>query len=295
MAKRGKSICPACGYRTFVLYIDNTTDKPLHSSVGKCDRADKCRRHYTPKQYFQDYHIPFCKKELTPRQKYYLQPKLQPSYIDTDTFKKSLQGYENNAFFQYLCGIVGDEATKEAIGRYHIGTAKNGGTIFWQIDNYGKIRTGKVLRYADDGHRRKDVTPPISWVHKILKLPYFSLIQCLFGEHLLHDAAKNIAIVESEKTAVIASVYLPQLIWLACGGSEGLNIDKCRCLRGRNVVLYPDCGMFGKWNSKAEVLRKICKSVSVSNLIETGSTDAERQAGFDLVDYLVRFSPSQFT
>jgi hypothetical protein len=109
------------------------------------------------------------------------------------------------------------------------------------------------------------------------------------------EATKKVAIVESEKTAIISSVYLPQLIWLACGGSEGLNIDKCKCLKGRDVVLYPDCGIFDKWDSKAEILRTICKSVSVSNLIETAATDAERKAGFDLGDYLVKFSPDDFT
>jgi hypothetical protein len=42
-------------------------------------------------------------------------------------------------------------------------------------------------------------------------------------------------------------------------------------------------------------LRAVCKSVSVSNLIETAATEAERKAGFDLSDYLVRFSASDFS
>ncbi|MDR3236524.1 MAG: DUF6371 domain-containing protein [Prevotellaceae bacterium] len=296
LTKRGKAVCPECGRKTFVLYIDSATGEPLHSTVGKCDRSDNCGHHYSPKQYFQDNHIPFdTVRNSTPYRKPNPKPQPVPSYIDADIFKKSLQGYENNTLVQYLYGIVGDEATRQTVERYYIGTAKNGGTIFWQIDGCGKIRTGKAIQYAEDGHRRKDVMPPVSWVHTILKLPDFSLMQCFFGEHLLRDATKMVAIVESEKTAIIASVYLPQFIWLACGGSEGLNIDKCRCLKGRDVVLYPDCGMFDKWNNKAEVLRTICKSVSVSNLIETAASEAERKAGFDLSDYLARFSPSEFS
>jgi hypothetical protein len=46
----------------------------------------------------------------------------------------------------------------------------------------------------------------ISWVHSVLKLPNYNLSQCFFGEHLLIDTTKTVAIVESEKTAVIASV-----------------------------------------------------------------------------------------
>ncbi|MDR0619417.1 MAG: DUF6371 domain-containing protein [Bacteroidales bacterium] len=296
LAKRGKHHCPKCEHKAFVLYIDNTTGEPLHSTIGKCDRADNCGHHYTPKQYFQDNHISFdTVRNYSPYRKPSPKPQPAPSYISTDVFKKSLQGYENNNFVQFLRGAVGDEATKEAIEQYYIGTSKNGGTVFWEIDSFGKIRTGKIIQYTVDGHRQKDIMPPVQWVHAILKLPNFQLSQCLFGEHLLRDATKMVAVVESEKTAIIASVYLPQFIWLACGGSEGLNIDKCRCLKGRDVVLYPDCGMFDKWNRKAEALRRICKNVSVSNLIETAATETERKAGLDLCDYLVQFSPADFT
>jgi hypothetical protein len=295
LSKKGKHHCPECMHKTFVLYIDNYTGDPLHSTVGKCDRADNCGYHYTPKQYFQDNHISFdTVRNATPYRKSLPKPQPAPSYVDVDIFKKSLQGYENNALVQYLCGIVGDEAIRQAVGQYYIGTAKNGGTVFWQIDVCGKIRTGKVIQYAADGHRRKDVTPPIGWVHTTLKIPGFELRQCLFGEHLLRDATKMVAIVESEKTAIIASAYLPKFIWLACGGSEGLNPDKCKCLKGRRVVLYPDAGMFDKWNGKAKILQTICTSVSVSNLIETAATETEREAGFDLGDYLVRFPLTNF-
>jgi hypothetical protein len=205
-----------------------------------------------------------------------------------------LQRYENNNLVKYLCSIVGDEATKGVIERYCIGTTKNSGTIFWEVDLSGKIRTGKIIVYGEDGHRRKEVTPPVQWVHSLLKLPEFNLSQCLFGEHLLKDTTNPVAIVESEKTAIIASCYLPEFIWLACGGSEGLNLDKCKHLKGRRVVLYPDAGMYDKWSAKAEQMRPICGSVSVSSLIEEHATDRERQTGFDLADYLVRFSPSDF-
>jgi len=47
--------------------------------------------------------------------------------------------------------------------------------------------------------------------------------------------------------------------------------------------------MFDKWNKKANELSKIC-TVSVSSLIEEKATNEERQNGFDLADYLVRFS-----
>jgi hypothetical protein len=281
------------------LYVDNTTGEPLHSTVGKCDRADNCGHHYTPKQYFTDNNISFDTERTVsvPQRKFIPKPQPLPSYIDAGIFKKSLQRYEDNRLIQYLCGIVGDEAAKEAVQRYFIGTSNHwdGSTVFWQIDGCGRVHTGKIMQYdSRTGKRVKEPVNKISWVHTVLKLPDFYLSQCLFGEHLLHDTTKMVSIVESEKTAVIASVYLPQFIWLACGGSEGLNPDKCKCLKGRKVILYPDAGMFDKWNVKAGQLQAVCGSMSVSNLIESAATEAQRKAGFDLADYLRRVSPSDY-
>ena len=299
LSKRGKNICPACGRKTFVLYIDSAGD-PLHSTVGKCDRADNCGHHYSPKQYFTDNHIPFDNKvTFTSRNnisKRPVTPQPEPSYIDMDIVKRTLTGYSDNRLIQYLTRIAGDEAAKEAISRYFIGTSRhwNGATVFWQTDRFGSVRTGKIMQYdRETGRRVKEPVNRISWVHAVLKLTDFNLSQCLFGEHLLKDAAKTVAIVESEKTAVIASIYFPDMIWLACGGSEGLSTEKCAVLKGRNVILYPDAGKFAKWSDRAKELSKIC-SISVSSLIEEKASGEERQAGYDIADYLVRFSPSDF-
>jgi hypothetical protein len=299
LAKRGKSICPECKDRrkTFVLYINNNTGEPLHSTVGKCDRADNCGHHYTPKQYFQDNHISFdTVRNATPYRKPSPKPQPAPSYIDADVFKKSLQGYEDNRLVQYLCGTVGEEAAKEAVQRYLIGTSKHwdGSTVFWQINGCGRVHAGKIMQYdSRTGKRVKEPVNKISWVHTVLKLADFHLSQCLFGEHLLKGNNKTVAIVESEKTAIIASCYLPDFIWLACGGCGNLSIKLCESLKGRNVVLFPDAGKYNEWNEKAKALSSIC-TVSASSLIEKEASEAERKAGFDLADYLVLFSPSGF-
>jgi hypothetical protein len=223
-------------------------------------------------------------------------PQLKPSYIDMGVFKKSLQGYEDNRLIQYLCGIVGDEAVKEAIQCYFIGTSRhwNGATVFWQIDSLGRVHAGKIMQYdSRTGKRVKEPVNKISWVHTVLKLSDFHLSQCLFGEHLLKGNNKPAAIVESEKTAIIASIYLPDMIWLACGGCGNLSLKLCEPLKGRNVILFPDAGKFNEWSEKAKILSSLC-NVSVSSLIEKEASEAERKAGFDIADYLVRFSLSEF-
>jgi hypothetical protein len=59
---------------------------------------------------------------------------------------------------------------------------------------------------------------------KAFKEPEF--YQCLFGLHRITEdyQKKTIAIVESEKTAIVMSILLPHYIWLATGVKETLNL-----------------------------------------------------------------------
>jgi len=179
---------------------------------------------------------------------------------------------------------------------YAIGATRAKEVVFWQIDIEGKIRTGKVMKYNPiTGHRIKHENGSINWIHTLLKkdgtLPCdFNLVQCFFGEHLLRENPTNpVAIVESEKSAIIGAGVMPNLVWLAAGNLNGLSIDKCKVLKGRTVILYPDLKAFDKWSEKAKEIQKVvgCK-ISVSDLLEQVATDEERENGFDIVDYLIR-------
>jgi hypothetical protein len=226
-----------------------------------------------------------------------LQPK-PVSFIPVEIFKASLNltAFETNHFVQFLINLFGIEVTNELVGRYFIATSKhwNGATVFWQIDIQGKVRTGKIMLYSSStGKRVKDPFYHINWAHNVLKQPVFELKQCLFGEHLLIDKTKPVAIVESEKTAVIASVYLPQYIWLAVGSLTNLNSKFCNILNGRTVVLFPDLNGFDKWSSKAKELSHLA-IFTVSDLLERIATQAERKQGFDIADYLVKYNYKEF-
>lgn len=222
------------------------------------------------------------------------------SFIAVDLFKASLHGYEENNFVQFLINLFGAETASQLVSRYYIATSKhwNGATIFWQIDTQGKVRTGKVMLYSPTtGKRVKEPFNHVNWVHAVLELPEFELRQCLYGEHQLNDKAtqtKPVAIVESEKTAIIASGYLPQFIWLAAGSLTGLNAEKCSILKGRTVTLFPDLNGFDKWSSKAKELSHLA-NFTVSNLLELKATEAERKKGFDLADFLLRHHVKDFT
>jgi hypothetical protein len=151
-----------------------------------------------------------------------------------------------------------------------------------------------MLYSPTTGKRVKNLELPVYWVHKAIKQPEFELKQCLFGEHLLIDKTKPVAIVESEKTAVIASVYLPQFVWVAVGSLTNLSTEKCSILKGRIVTLFPDLNGFDKWSNKAKEFSHLA-GVTVSDLLERKATEAERKQGFDLADYLTKLNYKAFT
>ena len=291
--------CPTCQQRdkTFSLYIDTETSEHIHPTVGRCNRESNCGHHYTPKQYFQDNNISFD----TPQPKAYKPRPVTPiqkpvSFIPVEVFKASLKAHETNHFVQFLINLFGVEVASQLVNCYFIATSKhwNGATVFWQIDSQGKVRTGKIMLYSPaTGKRVKNLEIPIYWAHKALKQPEFELRQCLFGEHLLIDKIKPVAIVESEKTAVIASVYLPHFIWVAVGSLTNLNAEKCNILKGRTVILFPDLNGFDKWSSKAKELSHLA-IFSVSDLLERKATETEKKQGFDLADYLIKYDYKAF-
>jgi hypothetical protein len=291
--------CPICQQRdkTFSLYIDKETGEHIHPTVGRCNRESNCGNHYTPKQYFQDNNISFDIPQPKAYKPLPVKPQPKPvSFIPVEVFKASLKAHETNCFVQFLINLFKVEVASQLVSRYFIAASKywNGATVFWQIDTQGKVRTGKIMLYSPvTGKRVKEPYNYINWVHKAIKQPEFELRQCLFGEHLLINKTKPVAIVESEKTAVIASVYLPQFIWVAVGSLTNLNAEKCSILKGRTITLFPDLNGFDKWNSKAKELSHLA-NFTVSDLLERKATEAEKKQGFDLADYLIKYDYKAF-
>jgi len=296
--------CPRCNkIKQFSKYIETENGEVLADHVGRCERVDSCGYHYTPKQYFIDNGIGTDNTPWIghPKEKMVLigTPNAKPiSYIEVDAFKASLSLYSENHFVKYLTDLFTPNITQQVIERYFIGTSKYwpGATIFWQIDVSGKIRTGKIMLYNPaTGKRVKEPRQHIHWVHKIISPEDFNLKQSLFGEHLINsDPEKPIAIVESEKTAIIASVYLPEFVWVAAGSLTNLSLERCEGLKGRTIVLFPDVNGYERWKEKATQLSSIGR-VSVSDLLERKATDDERQRGLDLADYLITFDYKDFT
>lgn len=302
-----KTVCPECGRKAcFTRYIDEEGQISFPDNVGKCDHINSCGYHYTPKEYFHD--NPAVKENLTRQDGYgnvastVIKPVVKPSpapqsqisFLPYAWVEQSMQRFDINPLYRYLATVAGKEKTDRLFNLYKVGTSKmwNGATVFWQIDINGDVRAGKIMGYdAKTGHRIKEPFNQVSWVHSVRKIPDFHMKQCLFGEHLLADTssmARTVAIVESEKTALAATLFIPDLVWLATGGMHGcFNSEAMQVLRGREVVLFPDLKATDEWRRKVQMLQSICKSATCSRLLEERVTDEQREAGLDIADFLL--------
>ncbi|MFZ4399907.1 MAG: DUF6371 domain-containing protein [Bacteroidales bacterium] len=291
-----RNLCPQCGKKEFTLYIDSETGDFIHPTVGRCNRENNCGYHYKPKQFFEDNKIESCDRYVyNPNHKQIIQKTKVPDFIPFSIFKASLKNYENNNFVIFLITVFGELTTKHLIEKYFIATSRHwqGATAFYQIDKENKIRTAKVILYNPvTGKRQKQPFDHVNWLHSILKLDDFVLSQCLFGEHLLTDKTKTIAIVESEKTAIIASAYFPDFIWLATGGKNNMKPELFKNLQNRKVVFFPDLKAFDLWSVKAKELG--LNNYSISDLLETKASEEDKKQGLDLADYLLKYNHNQF-
>ena len=78
--------------------------------------------------------------------------------------------------------------------RYRLGATRQGGVIFWQIDQEERVRDGKVMYYGPDCHRLKDKEHHPTWVSALLRQrdPFpnspHETSHCFFGTHLLTES-----------------------------------------------------------------------------------------------------------
>ena len=182
---------------------------------------------------------------------------------------------EQDNLVRWIMSIPWDGAQRARIdnvlAEYKVGHSRQGYTVFWQIDNEGIVRTGKMMLYypADHekaGHRDKETRYNFTWVHTTLNRLHLidtskaEMKQCLFGLHLL-DAYPNaeVKIVESEKTAVLMAIAYGNhatQVWMSCGGAENLTREKLSPIikAGRRITIYPDRDKVGEWTDRAYII-----------------------------------------
>jgi hypothetical protein len=152
-----------------------------------------------------------------------------------------------------------------------------------------RICKAKLINFNPaTGRRLKGDYDTSSLVRKLKLKEDFQYLQIFFGEHLLpKHTDKPIAIVESEKSAIIGSLCMPQFIWLAIGSKQSLKVEKIKRLGQRQIVIYPDGDGFDQWKAVATDAQRQGVNVKVSSLIENHATDEQKTDGYDLADFLI--------
>ena len=300
--------CPACERpRCFTLYIDDNGNI-LHPTVGRCDHESSCGYHRTPRQYFHDHpeHRHHCHPESTT-----VIPSLRSESRNLHHYRHARPDRASpgiiphnlipppsatNHLITYLKTMIPSSAIDRIITDYRLASTQDQAIIFLQIDQDNQCRTGKIMQYDPaTGHRIKDPNKPgrINWLHSILNRrkqlpPDWQLTQCLFGEHLLpQHQDKTVALVESEKTAIICSAMMPQYLWLATGGKSGLTSERLCSLKGRKIIVFPDIDAFKDWQQKIFTFPHL--DIRISHLLEDNATPADRAAHIDLADWILKY------
>ena len=275
--KTSKKIkCPQCGEKRFVQYVEIETGNYADSQYGRCDRETNCG------------YIMYPNDNSVLSYNYTALAPVKPSYIEKKILQKSLTKYEINPLISYLHKYYDKDEVNITIDKYQVGTSNqfNNSTVFWQMDNTGNIRSGKIMAYDTTTGKRlksKDGKPLINWVHSALEIPKFNLKQCLFGLHLLNDNVKQVAIVESEKTAIIMSIESPNYIWMSTGSLNGFKYEYLAPLKGKTITAFPDKGGYNKWKNTADTLNEKGFHIEISKLLE----NKDFNDGWDLVDVLI--------
>lgn len=319
-----KHICPSCGKKRFVRYVEKATNDYLPEQYGRCDREANCGYHLNP--YKDGYANPT--QDLQEEKKVGI-GKSTPVRAFADAFvpfsvlQRTLlaNGYERNIFIQNLIKNIlfpfPEKDVEKVVELYYLGTLNkgymSGALTIPYIDRMGNVRAVQVKTFDEHNH-----TVKTNFLHSIAEKHYLkqgheipkwladylkneTKVSCLFGEHLLDKYPVNpVALVEAPKTAIYSTLYfgLPDhpsnLLWLAVFNLSSLKLEKCKVLQGRRVVLFPDLSKTGNafklWSKKAVEFEKAMPGTkfTVSDLLERNANEQERAKGLDLADFLIK-------
>ena len=276
-----KHECPNCNKKRYVRYINNETKEYAYYQFGRCDREQECAYNRYPTNTTID----------TPSYFSNNKPTMEISCVSNATVRTTLCNYETNALVTFLKTVYNEKMVDDILAKYMVGTSdKYGGSpIFWQIDEKNKARSGKIMGYdMSTGKRIKtnDSTPQITYFHTATRMPDFNYDQCMFGAHLIKDYEINYAIVESEKTALIMSLELPEYLWLSVNGKGGFKESMLKPLKEKKIVAYPDKGCYEDWNKMASILNKVGYNINISSLVE----NLNIEKGADVADLFLEYN-----
>ena len=301
-------ICPNCGKRQLVPYVDTETGEILDPTCGRCNRESNCGYHLPPSEFFKQnpgarpqgdaWREPptwLKNQQRQPKPVQQLPKHVGPiCELPKEIVEKTILPEPESNFMKFLDTLFDPLIVEGLQFMYNLGVTKNGEVIFFQKDIKGRYRGGKILQYDPNlGKRIKNGGGiPVNWVHPLFKKRGFipedwSMTQCVFGEHLLAEyPEKPVILVEAEKTAIICCGFMPEYNWLATGGKTQLG-EKLNVLKGYDVTALPDIDAVEYWT---DYFAKFTGAdIKVEDPYGDDVTDEDREAQIDIADLLIRW------
>jgi hypothetical protein len=315
-----KYLCPQCKRKSFVAYVDNETKAPVDPfQFGRCDKENKCGYHITP----------YTDPELAAQAKKDFVPVPDPEVIQIFPDEEIIARITNKTktcispLHRYCSSklIPSDHLLKWGV------YSDDDKTVYIFRNAAQQVCNLKWFKYKEDGHRDKEFdsyslknpSPPVSGRDRsraegpnregpphtppkdgpIVFLKKY--LMCLFGEHLLDNTKQKIVcVVESEKTAAIASYFYPQFDWVACGSNNGLTDgqngrpDKISVLKGRKVYWLSDADkasrmdFFKKQDGSMEIRPSSIRHLEEHKIdFEVVDLFPDRNDGYDICDAIL--------
>jgi hypothetical protein len=287
-----KGTCPMCKFKNEFRFYEG-----LPREYGKCERVNHCAYINPPPSDFKsEYKVPEVKKPVEAKIVYPDQEKIKSfTLVHTSNFHK----------FCIRLGISQDHLTK-----WDVGT--DGQTTIFALRDQGKrICNLKMVKYSETGKRdgnsyylkrNKCSNCNTSFERSHVKCPSCQKTKtilpdekekfriCIYGEHTWRAEkdengkfTKPLCLVESEKSAVIASFFYPQYDWGAFSAAKNLTDEKIGSgvLFNRTVYNLRDADKAGR---EAHAETQLTKWA-----IEGKGVDLfpERTDGYDIADAII--------
>jgi hypothetical protein len=272
--------CPQCGHKScFVVYLDNESKQPVDvNQFGRCDRENNCCYHLAP---WTDPELAEkARKEFVPTP----DPEERQIYPSDETVHRITQRTKTCVSpFHRFCNKL--TISNDHLMRFGV-YSDDEKTVFVFRNTEERVVNMKWFKYKDDGHRDHDFKsfslknpPPPPQVDGTSKIFVEKHKLCLFGEHLLDKSkARKVIVVESEKTAAMASFFYKDFDWVSCASNNGLTDEKIRVLHNRTVIWLCDADAAGRNNKSIERASQYISEFYLVDLFP------DRSDGYDIAD-----------
>jgi hypothetical protein len=293
-----KGTCPQCNFKDKLRYYEG-----FHGTqYGKCERSGNCGYHAMPPSEEAQ------KEGFKLRAENNKAPEPDVIYPEQKPLAEIANNHNSN--FHKFCLKLG--ITHDHLKLWGIGT-RDDKTIFLFKDVAGMYCNAKSFKFKEDGHRDKSTNSyslkpykcngcGAAYEHTAQKCnscgknktifpdesKKFRL--CIFGEHTWSEEKneagrfiKKLCLVESEKTAVIASFFYSQYDWGAYSAAKSLTDEKIGTgiLFNRDIYNLRDADKAGREGHAEKQLLKWGITCTPVDLFK------EREDGYDIADAII--------